>query len=255
MHIIYDYKTISEILVADNLTFIENLALLTLFTKKVKRSEDPNNLPNICMTGKKNLDGKLIENFKKNKLFMETSNPPNIRKDKNSNYHEIDNIIEKSYISLIKREPDLEEIQEIKKAVTLIQADKLDALALHISKTYEIPIESSKKSLALLHDICSEYSLNDLLPLFHWEARKTKKYIKKERPKSYISRKLFFNNIAKRIEKEKHLGLRNYWKLPSTTQASPFEVLFCSIYLDDQVNWNSLSSNDIISNLLKNQLF
>jgi hypothetical protein len=240
-----------EILAADHLTFIENIALLTILTQQTERSEDPDHLSGICVSGQKDIDRKIIENFIENKLFIETSNTSEIFEYKNVNYNEINNIIKISYASLIERKLNPKEIQEIQDAITLIQAKKLDALALHISKTYEIPVEGSNKSLALLYHLISEYSLNDLLPLFHWEARKTKKYTKKERPKNYISGKLLFKNISLRIEKDKNLDLKNYWKLPSIIKTSPLEAIFSDIYLDEHVNWNSLSPKDIIAKLLK----
>lgn len=251
MHIIYNYKRIFEILAEHHLTFIENIALLTILTQKTERYKDTNQLLDICVTGEKNIDKRIIETFIENKLFIEVSNPSKACKDEKVNYNELNDITAKCYTSLIERKVNPKEIQEILDTITLIQARKLDALALHISKTYEIPIEASRKSLALLYHLSSEYSLNDLLPLFHWEARKTKKYTKKERPKNYISGRIFFKNISSRIKNNKNLDLKNYWKIPSIIKTQPLESIFSKIYLDGHANWNSLSSKEITAKFLE----
>ena len=148
----------------------------------------------------------------------------------------------------------LELISKIQRIIRDIQTHKLYILVNEVSSEYAIPIDNSNPLRALLDHLAENYSPQKLNFTFNVTARKTIVHIHKDAPPTYIAKHYFTKSVSRYIEyiESKGFDLEKSWRLPPSLETSPFEAIFCQLYLQGHFNWNRLSAKEIVASWLSN---
>ena len=118
---------------------------------------------------------------------------------------------------------------------------------------FKIPIEKSMKLDSLLKFISKSYSLDKTYYSMWYHAKETAAYIYKTNSRDYKTPKLFGKFLSDYFTKVK----TNSWELkytrnlPMDVNTTAIESLVCELYFDDEFNWVSLTTAEIISTWIK----
>lgn len=135
-----------------------------------------------------------------------------------------------------------------------IQLDKMYRMTREISAEYGLPIDNSNTLRSLLLHLATNYAPQQVYFTFNVKAKDTIVYMHKERPPFYIENQLFAKFVGNYIQMIENRGweLKKTWGLPPSIQTSPFEALFCQLYLDSHFDWNPLSAKQVVAVWLEN---
>lgn len=140
------------------------------------------------------------------------------------------------------------DIEEVKDIILRIQARKLYHLMSGIARKYRIHVENSNKLHAITFEIANIVSPSTALYIYDYIAKKVIIEERKRATPKYISKHYFSKFTADFLAKK----TKNSWafnkgyKLPENLIIYSFEQRFSEKYLNAE-NWNSLSTNEIIS--------
>ncbi len=79
-------------------------------------------------------------------------------------------------------------------------------------------------------------------------------HMHKEHAPEYIAKHYFAKFVGSYIQyvENKDFELNKTWTLPPHNEKSPFEALFSQIHLDGHLDWNKLSTKDVVALWLEN---
>lgn len=118
---------------------------------------------------------------------------------------------------------------------------------------FKIPVEKSMKLDSLLKFIAKRYSLDKTYYSLWYYARKTGAYIQKIGSRDFKTPKYFVKFLSDYFTDVKTNGweLKCTRSLPMDVNTSAIESLICELYFDDEFNWVSLTTAEIVSTWLK----
>lgn len=146
------------------------------------------------------------------------------------------------------------EIQQITQLVEDIRlANLYDCINWLEKEEFKIPIEKSMKLDSLLKFVSKNYSLDKTYYSLWYHARETAAYIHKVGSKDFKTPKYFGKFLSDYFTKvkTKNWELKYNRNLPMDVNTSAIESLICELYFDDDFNWVSLNTSDIVSIWLK----
>jgi len=192
--------------------------------------------------------------------------------DKRSKYMEPGELIKGIYFNMPKQVEDISLViaelyshiasskistSEIQQITQLVEDIRLSNLYQCIDwleqEEFKIPIEKNMKLNSLLKFISKNYSLDKTYYSMWYHARKTATYIYKIGSKDFKTPKLFgkflsdyFTEVKARCWKLKYAR-----SLPMDVNTSAIESLICELYFDNEFNWVSLNTTEIVSMWVK----
>jgi len=146
------------------------------------------------------------------------------------------------------------EIQQITQLVEDIRlANLYDCINWLGQEEFKIPIEKSMKLDSLLKFISKSHPLDKVYYSMWYQARETAAYIHKTGSKDFKTPKLFGKFLSDFFTRVKTKGweLKCTRNLPMGVNISAIESLSCELYFDDEFNWVSLTTAEIVSKWLK----
>jgi hypothetical protein len=146
------------------------------------------------------------------------------------------------------------EIQQITQLVEDIRlANLYECIDWLEQEEFRIPIERSMKLDSLLKFVSKSYSLDKTYYSLWYHARETGAYIQKIGSRDFKTPKYFGKFLSDYFTKVKAKGweLKFTRSLPMDVNTSAIESLICELYFDDEFNWVSLTTAEIVSTWLK----
>ncbi|NVK25933.1 MAG: hypothetical protein HWE10_13485 [Gammaproteobacteria bacterium] len=158
------------------------------------------------------------------------------------------------YAHICASKISVSDIQQITQLVEDIRLANLYECINWLEKEeFRIPIEKTMKLDSLLKFVSKNYSLDKTYYSLWYHARETGAYIQKIGSRDFKTPRYFGKFLSDYFTKVKTKGweLKYTRSLPMDVNTSAIESLICELYFDDEFNWVSLTTTEIVSTWLK----